>query len=64
MTPFEQGREAYKNGLTRKDDPYWTRGSAKACPESHEWCRGWDSARLEDKGETHTWAGRNKHRFH
>ena len=49
---FNEGYEAYQNGWGRRADPYWDKGSVKSCPQSNDWCRGWDQARLEEKGRT------------
>jgi hypothetical protein len=48
----EQGYNAYHSGHARRDDPYWVKGSTTSNPQSREWCKGWDKARLEEKGDT------------
>jgi hypothetical protein len=49
---YDEGYLAFHNGLKRRDDPYWTKGSTSAGYESHNWCRGWDTAYKEKNGDT------------
>lgn len=57
----KNGREAFETGrFTRRDDPFWIRGSTKSSPQSRQWCREWDEAYREVHGDTHIYPFKSK----